>query len=162
MKWLFLCAMLFLPLAFYAQEKKPVNNKTLGNAVFCLQQKAASIGYAPPKFSKREYRLKYLFGVQNKGDQPNELHLILYAPLEKSGTLYQLYLEERNHLPIFYIGEMGTLKRSNGEMVPDEIWGGVGTYYNVKRLLRKFSSQGSIMLDEANVKKGIRGCVLQR
>lgn len=160
MRWI-LFLLLILPVPFYGQEKNPISNEMLGNAVFCLQQKLTSIGYAPPKFSEHEYRLKYLFGVQNAGDQPDELQLIVYAPFDKKGILYQLYLEKNRH-PIFYIGEMGTLKRSGGDMVSDEIWGGTGTYYQVKRLLRKFSSQNAIVLRDADVKKGTGRCVLQR
>lgn len=153
---------LFLPATICGKENGGMSNEALENAVFCLQQKATTISYAPPKFTEHEYRLKYLIGVQQKGDQSNELQLIVYGPSEKNGILYQLYLEERDHRPIFYIGEMGTLKWSGGNMIPDEMWGGVGTYYSVKRLLRKFSTETAITLKEGDVKEGMRGCVLQR
>lgn len=88
--------------------------------------------------------------------------MVVYAPSDKKGLLYQVYLEEKDHRPSIFIGELGTLKREGKEMVPDEIWGGVGTYYDVKRLLRKLSSKPAVMVSEDQVREGPLSCVSQR
>lgn len=153
--------LMFLPLAA-AQQPKGLDVTILGNILYCLQSKAASIGYAPPHFSKHSFKLRYLLNEQKEKDKDDELQVVVYGPSEKKGILYEIYFDEMNHQPSIYIGEIGTLKQDANTMVPDEIWGGVGTYYDVKRLLKRLASEPPVMVADEHVRKGHFSCVLQR
>lgn len=47
-----------------AQQQEQLDTATLGNVLYCLQSKVASIGYAPPRFSEHSFKLRYLLTTQ--------------------------------------------------------------------------------------------------
>jgi hypothetical protein len=151
--------LMVLPLAI-AQQRRELDVATLGNVLYCLQSKVASD--APPHFSEHSFKLRYLVGQQKEAPKEERLQLVVYAPSENKATLYETYFEDVDHRPSIYIGEIGTLRKEGNAMVPEEIWGGVGTYYDVKRMLKRLSSQPAVMVPDEEVKDGQRNCVLQR
>ena len=103
-----------------------------------------------------------MFGVVIKEeDEKNELQLVVYGKGEKRGILYQVYLDDDGR-PSIYIGQGGTLKQEKGVMEPDEIWGGVASYYAVKRLLRVISAKPAITIPASEVVAGSRVCIFEQ
>jgi len=145
-----------------AQTKGILEPSEIGNVLYCLNTKLQSIGYPPPHFDENSFRVRYVFGVVDKSeDKNNELHLVVYAKDENRAILYQVYLDQGAQ-PSIYIGEVGTLKQENRVMEPDEIWGGVGTYHYVKRLVRAVSAQPAITVPNSDVIASSRMCIFQR
>jgi hypothetical protein len=142
-----------------AQTPNQLTSSDLGNVLHCLDKKLKPVGGAPPRFENDSYRVRYVLGVVEKGeDEKNELHLVVYGKGEKRGILYQVYLDDDGR-PSIYIGQGGTLKQEKGVMEPDEIWGGQGTYYYEKRLLRVISVKPAITIPTNEVVAGSRACV---
>lgn len=145
-----------------AQTPNQLTSSELGNVLHCLDTKLKPFGGAPPRFESDSYRVRYVLGVVEKGDdEKNELHLVVYGKGEKRGTLYQVYLDD-DRRPSIYIGQGGTLKQEKGVMEPDEIWGGQATYYYEKRLLRVISAKPAITIPASEVVAGSRVCIFDR
>jgi hypothetical protein len=145
-----------------AQTPDKLTNPELGNVLHCLDTKLKPVGGAPPHFESDSYRIRYAFGaVIKEEDKKNELHLVVYGKGEKKGILYQVYFEPGGP-PSIYIGPAGTLKQEKGVMEPDEIWGGQGTYYYEKRLLRVISAKPAITIPASEVVAGSRVCIFER
>jgi hypothetical protein len=161
-------AALMLSLAFslsaYSQKAglKVVSSKELGAVLSCLQTKVASDGAAPPQFAPGLYRVRYYYGVLTPGDdEPDELQLVVYAPKGTSAVLYRVYLKTTDRGQEIYIGDWGTLKKEHGRMVPDEIPGGVATYFHIKKLLEVLSQRPVLTIRSSDVKPGPAACVYQ-
>jgi len=145
-----------------AQTPDQLTSSELGNVLYCLDTELKPVGTAPPRFETGSYRVRYVIGVVEKGeDEKNELHLAVYGKEEKRGFLYQVYFEGHKR-PFIYIGQGGTLKQEKGIMEPDEIWGGQATYYYEKRLLRVISTKPAITIPASEVVAGPRRCVFER
>ncbi len=145
-----------------SQAQERLTSSDIGNVLQCLDTKLSGIGYAPPRFDENSFRVRYILGVVDKEqDKKNELHLVVYGKGEKKALLYEVYFD-RDARPSIYIGEMGTLKQEKGLIEPDEIWGGVGTYRQVKRLLRLISARPAVTVSATEVVAGHRACVFQR
>lgn len=145
-----------------AQVPNQLTSSELGNVLHCLDTKLKPVDGAPPRFEGDSYRIRYLLGVVEKGeDEKNELHLAVYGKGEKTGILYQVYLDDGRRSSI-YIGQWGTLKQEKGVMEPDEIWGGQATYYYEKRLLRFISAKPAITIPASEVHAGSRICIFDR
>jgi hypothetical protein len=134
----------------------------IGSVLQCLGTKLEPIGYAPPRFASQSFHVRYLLNETRSTDKGNELSLVVYGPGGKKAMLYEVYLENNKGQPSIYIGEMGTLKRKGAAMEPDEIWGGVGTYYEVKRLVKRISGTATLSVPTSQVKHGPRACVFER
>jgi hypothetical protein len=139
-----------------------VSPEKLGEVLSCLQTKIASIGGAPPRAGSGFYRARYYYGVLTAGDdKPNELQLVVYAPKESSAILYRVYFDTENGAKEIFIGDWSTLKNEHGGMVPDEIPGGVATYYHIKKLLSVVSHRPAVTIPDSLVKTGPEACVFQ-
>jgi hypothetical protein len=145
-----------------ARTPDKLTDPELGNVLYCLDTKLNAIGYPPPRFEGNSFRVRYALGIVDKNeDKKNELHLVVYGKGEKRAILYEVYFDHDGR-PSIYIGEVGTLKQEKGVMEPDEIWGGVGSYYKVKRLLRVVSAKPAITIPASEVVAGSRVCIFER
>src|ERR1019366_4902736 len=142
-----------------AQTPNRLTSSELGNVLHCLDNKKLSPEYPPPRFESDSYRVRYILGVVIKGvDKENELHLVVYGKGEKKGIIYEVYFEHDGR-PSIVIGRVGTLKQEKGVMEPDETWGGVGSYYDEKRLLRVIFAKPAITIPASEVVAGPRRSV---
>ena len=128
---------LFLVAAWncYAQTNshKAINADRIGNVLHCLQSKLGDLDYLPPHIDANRYRVRYFYGIQHPWtDENNELHLLVYGEGEKSATLYEAYFESRERKPVITLGLTGKFIRKNGQLVPNEILFGIGTYDHIQ------------------------------
>ena len=154
---------LFCSLRGLAEVPQQLSSAELGNVLYCLNSKLPATGYAPPRFGVDSFRVRYIVAIVNKhSDLPeNNLHLIVYGKKEERAILYELYVEKKNGKLSVDIGQEGTLKKEKGVMQPDEIWGGVGSYYGVKRLLKAISARPAITVSDYNLQQGPGKCTFQ-
>ncbi|OFV85739.1 MAG: hypothetical protein A3D93_01225 [Acidobacteria bacterium RIFCSPHIGHO2_12_FULL_67_30] len=139
-----------------------LSREKIGNVLSCLQAKLGPIGHGPPRARPHSFAVRYFYGILTPGEeQSNELQLVVYGPKEASATLYRVYFNEKDDKKVIFIGEWGTLKKEDGQMVPDEIPGGVGTYYQIKKLLGVVSRNPALTIPDRYVKPGTDACVYE-
>lgn len=143
-------------------NRKDFGPARLGNVLHCLQAKASSFGYAPPRFDAHSFRVRYVYGKFDPSDENDELHLVVYGPRQESATLFEIYLHGvDDNKPGIFIGEAATLKREHGRLVVDENPGGVGTYRRIEKLLRVISNRAMVAIPDEEVRQGPTACVYQ-
>jgi hypothetical protein len=145
------------------RNKKVVSTARLGNVLYCLQAKASSFGYAPPRFEPSSFRVRYVYGKWSPVDEDDELHMVVYGPREESATLFEVYLQTVGGKQGIFIGDAATLKskREKGRLVTDEIPGGQATLLRIESLLVHISHRRAIRIMDSEVKSGPAACVYQ-
>lgn len=133
----------------------------LGNVLYCLQAKASSFGYAPPRFDANSFRVRYVYGKWSPVDENDELHMVVYGPREESATLFEVYLRKVDDKQEVFVGDAATLKREKGRLVTDEIPGGQATLRRIERLLTVVSHRAMITIPKGEVREGPVVCVYQ-
>jgi hypothetical protein len=134
----------------------------LGNILYCLQTKATSFGFAPPRFSSHAFLVRYVYGKEFPGDEDDELHMVVYGPREKSATLFEVYLHGvDNNKPEIFIGDAATLRMEHGRLVVDELPGGQGTLRRIEKLLTVISRRPAVIVKDNQVKPGPAPCVYE-
>ena len=150
---------LFLVAAWncYAQTNshKAINAARIGNVLHCLQSKLGDLDYLPPHIDANRYRLRYSYGIQHPWtDENNELHLLVYGEGKKSATLYEVYFESRERKPVITLGLTGKFIRKNGQLVPNEILFGIGTYDRIQKLAHALAQRPAIAIPTVYVRPG--------
>lgn len=141
--------------------QKVVSTARFGNVLYCLQTKASSFGYAPPRFDAHSFRVRYVYGKWSSVDEDDELHMVVYGPREASATLFEVYLRTVEGKEEIFIGDAATLKRENGRLVTGEIPGGQATLRRIEKLLVAISHRPAITITEGEVRQGQGACVYQ-
>jgi hypothetical protein len=141
--------------------QKAVSTARLGNVLHCLQAKASSFGYAPPRFGAHSFRVGYVYGKWSPVDEDDELHMVVYGPREESATLFEVYLRTVGNKQEIFIGDAATLKREKGRLVTDKIPGGQATLRRIEKLLGSLSRQPAITILDNDVRPGPAACVYQ-
>ncbi|MGB7561351.1 MAG: hypothetical protein WBL99_07770 [Candidatus Acidiferrales bacterium] len=142
-------------------QQNGVSVARLGNVLDCLQSKASSFGYPPPRFDARSFRVRYVYGKQSPTDEADELHVVVYAAREESATLFEVYLQTKADKQEIFIGDAATLKKQKGRMVIDEIPGGLATARRIEKLIETISHQRAITVMDRDVKPDATACVYQ-
>jgi len=140
---------------------KAVSTARLGNVLHCLQTKASSFGYVPPRFDRHSFRVRYVYGKWSPVDEDDELHIVLYGPREESATLFEVFLRTGQGKQEIFIGDAATLKREKGQLVTEEIPGGQGTLRRIEKLLVAISHRPAVTITESEVRQGQAACVYQ-
>lgn len=133
----------------------------LGNVLHCLQSKASSFGYTPPRFDAHSFRVRYVYGKLSPVDDDHELHMVVYGPREESATLFEVYLRKVGDKQEVFIGDAATLKREKERMVTDEIPGGQATLRRIEKLIDSISHRRAITVVDSEVKPGPAACVYE-
>jgi hypothetical protein len=141
--------------------QKAISTANLGNVLHCLQTKASSFGYVPPRFDEHSFRVRYVYGKWSPVDEDNELHMVVYGAGEESATLFEVYLQTAQGKQEIFVGDAATLKKEKGKLVTDEIPGGQATLQRIEKLLVVISHQKAITITESEMKEGEAACVYQ-
>lgn len=142
-------------------QQKSVSTARLGNVLYCLQAKASSFGYVPPRFDAHSFRVRYVYGKQSPTDEADELHMVVYGPREESATLFEVYLRTNAHNQEIFIGDAATFKGEKGRLVTDEIPGGQATLRRIEKLFDTISHPRAITIMDSDVKPGPAACVYE-
>jgi len=134
----------------------------LGNVLYCLQAKMSSIGYAPPRFNARSFRIRYVYGKWSPIDEDDELHMVVYGPSERSAILFEVYLQTKDGKQEIFIGEPTTFKKEHGVLVVDELPGGQATLRRIEALFHVISYRPVVTVMDSQVKAGPEACVYER
>lgn len=158
---IFFLASAMLCLGQSKARPKPVSTARLGNVLHCLQTKASSFGYAPPRFDAHSFRIRSVYGKWSPVDEDDELHMVVYGPREESATLFEVYLRTVEGKQEIFMGDAATLKKKRGQLVTDEIPGGQATLRRIEKLLPAISHRPAITITESEVRQGHAVCVYQ-
>jgi hypothetical protein len=111
-----------------------------------------------PKTGLHSYAIRYYYGIVSPGAEAyDELEVVVYNADASSGTLYYAYIKGSDSSDIL-LGEIGTVKQEKGVIVPDEIVGGLATYYEELKLLRILAKRPVTTILDSNVTPGSGSC----
>ena len=151
-----------IPVELFAQTKNTPEDFSparLGNVLHCLRVKLSAYD-EPPRFEAHSFRVRYVYGKFDPGDENDELHMVVYGPREESGTLFEVYLNAVDHNKRgIIIGLPATLKREHRRLAVDELPGGLATLRRLDELLRVISHRPVITIMDNQVRPGSVPCL---
>jgi hypothetical protein len=162
---------LFYSIHFHAQEsinsapsqntkgQTPSIQRLSTATVSCLADKLTSIGGAPPEFEAGKYKVKAFYGKLLEQEQTNGIHILVYGPHDASATLYENYLEKAGVKPSIFIGEWATFNNVRGQLIPDELPGGLATHEWYLHLLETLQKKTAFIITSDEAKASKRNCI---
>lgn len=160
--WRYLSLLLvFAACSAQTASASPLSIAKLGEVLYCLDTKLGPVGDAPSKAKTDSYLVQYFYGVLTpEEEKKNELQLIVYASDGTKANLYRVYFNQTKRNSI-YIGDEATVKREDGQMVPDDISGGLGSLEEMQKLLQVTNKQTPIVIPKSLVVKGSDECIYE-